>query len=82
MTATMQGGDHGDPRTTFRVDLPLILPEVGDAQDECVARLISLLGARDGVGRVHVVREGKAFPDDVVAAERRLGAPDAAPLET
>ena len=79
---TARGVDHEDPRTTFRVDLPLILPEVGDAQDECVARLISLLEARDGVSRVHVVREGNAFPDDVVAAEKRIGAPDSAPLQT
>lgn len=80
MTAT--GVDHEDPRSTFRVDLPLILPEVGDAQDECVARLISLLEARDGVSRVHVVRAGNAFPDDAVAADKRIGAPDAAPLQT
>lgn len=40
-----------------RLDLPVILPGVDDARDECVARLISLLEARDGVDRVHVVED-------------------------
>lgn len=45
-----------------RLDLPLILPDVGDLQDACVARLTRLLERRDGVARVHVMRAGQADP--------------------
>ena len=45
-----------------RLDLPLLLPEVKDLQDECVRRLIALLERRDGVRRVHVVRPGDPLP--------------------
>ena len=74
--------DTEDPRSTFRFDLPLVLPEVGDAQDQCVTRLVSLLESKDGVSRVHVVRGGHPFPDDVLETEKRKQAPDAAPLST
>ena len=39
---------------TVRLDLPLILPHIEDDQDECVARLVALLEARNGIERVHV----------------------------
>lgn len=42
----------------IRLDIPLILPGVHDVQDECVARLTSLLERRDGVESVHVLRPG------------------------
>ena len=38
-----------------RLDLPLLLPEVQDVRDRCVARLVSLLEGRDGVQQVHVI---------------------------
>ena len=40
----------------IRLDIPVLLPGVDDTQDECIARLISLLESRDGVDRVHVVK--------------------------
>ena len=46
----------------IRLDLPLLLPEVRDLRDACVARLIRLLERRDGVHRVHVVVPGEASP--------------------
>jgi len=39
---------------TLRLDLPLLLPEVPDARDACVRRLIESLEPRDGVERVHI----------------------------
>ncbi|GMU23343.1 MAG: ATPase [Phycisphaerae bacterium] len=43
---------------TTRIDLPILLPEVPDAQDACVNRLRLLLGGERGVGNVHVVEDG------------------------
>lgn len=45
----------------LRLDIPLVLPGVGDAADACVARLISALSARQGVENVHVTaaRDGE-----------------------
>ena len=42
----------------IRLDLPLLLPDVTDARDECVTRLIELLAARRGVEKVHVSGDG------------------------
>jgi Cd2+/Zn2+-exporting ATPase len=39
------------------LDIPLLLPSVPGDQDACVARLVSLLEARDGIERVHVKHE-------------------------
>ncbi len=47
---------------SVRLNLPLVLPEVGELQDACVARLIRLLERREEVLRVHVVRAGEADP--------------------
>lgn len=41
-----------------RLDLPLLLPEVKDERDACVARLVRLLQRRAGVKSVHVVGPG------------------------
>jgi len=38
----------------LRLDIPILLPEVSDAADACVARLTSELRARQGVQNVHV----------------------------
>jgi Cd2+/Zn2+-exporting ATPase len=51
------------PTRARRLDLPLLLPQVPDARDACVARLISLLARRDGVERVHVAMPGDAIHD-------------------
>lgn len=40
----------------LQLDLPVVLPDVSDAQDACVARVISLLESKPGVQRVHVAR--------------------------
>lgn len=45
-----------------RLDLPLLLPEVSDARDECVARLVQMLERRPGIERVHVVLPGEVEP--------------------
>ncbi len=39
----------------LRLNLPLILPEVDDAADRCVSRLISSLTGRPGITEAHVV---------------------------
>lgn len=65
-----------DPATTFRIDLPLVLPGVGDAQDACVARLVSLLEGKNGVSHVHILRAGERFPGDDIDASRRVESPD------
>jgi Cd2+/Zn2+-exporting ATPase len=36
------------------LDIPVLLPDVPDALDACVGRLVALLGAKPGVDRVHV----------------------------
>ena len=47
-----------------RLDLPLLLPDIKDERDECVARLLSLLERRDGVTRAHVVQAGEWIPGE------------------
>ena len=41
--------------TTLQLDIPLLLPETGDACDACVNRLIADLEGRDGVKKAHVI---------------------------
>jgi Cd2+/Zn2+-exporting ATPase len=38
-----------------KLDLPLVLPDIPDAADACVSRLLERLRERDGVSDVHVV---------------------------
>jgi Cd2+/Zn2+-exporting ATPase len=45
-----------------RLELPLILPEVDDAHDPCIGRLVSLLTGRPGVEHVHVKTEEGSSP--------------------
>ena len=54
-----QPGDRTGRDRSIRLDLPLILPDVGDLQDGCVGRLIRLLEGCDGVAWVHVAQAGK-----------------------
>lgn len=39
----------------LRIDIPLLLPEVTDAADRCVERLLSELSGRKGVEKVHIL---------------------------
>ena len=43
--------------STLRLDIPLLLPEVEDARDQCVIRLQEQLSHRKGVDQVHRDRE-------------------------
>ncbi len=38
----------------LELDIPVLLPEVSDAADACVDRLVAIVGAKPGVDRVHV----------------------------
>ena len=46
----------------LRLELPLLLPEVDDAADACVNRLVTDLSARDGVTEAHVVPATDSAP--------------------
>ncbi|CCV05741.1 Cadmium-exporting ATPase [Mesorhizobium metallidurans STM 2683] len=46
----------------LRLDIPIVLPEVSDAADACVARLISDLRPRQGVEDVHVTTRDGELP--------------------
>jgi Cd2+/Zn2+-exporting ATPase len=46
----------------LRLDIPVILPEVPDAADACVSRLVADLEARDGIDSAHVVAASDAAP--------------------
>jgi len=39
----------------FRLDLPLVLPDVPDIEDRCVGRLTSTLAGRPGIDEAHIV---------------------------
>src|SRR5687767_2859347 len=39
----------------LQLDIPILLPEVPDAHDACVARLQALLNEQHGIKEVHVV---------------------------
>lgn len=43
--------------STLQLDIPVLLPEVGDECDQCVARLEEQLHWRKGISQVHVKRE-------------------------
>ncbi len=45
-----------------RLDLPLLLPEVPDLRDACVARLVGVLQTRPGVVEAHVLDIGDIEP--------------------
>ncbi|EWS56816.1 putative cadmium-transporting ATPase [Methylibium sp. T29] len=48
--------------TTLRLDLPLVLPDVDDAQDRCVSRLIDALSGRPGISQAHVIGRESGAP--------------------
>ncbi|MFC2029853.1 heavy metal translocating P-type ATPase [Chloroflexota bacterium] len=43
---------------TVHLELPLLLPEVKDERDQCVARLLEVLDRRRGIEQAHVERTG------------------------
>src|SRR3546814_7607744 len=49
-----QRGD-GVMTEKLELDIPVLLPEVPDAADACVGRLVSTLSAKPGVERAHVL---------------------------
>jgi Cd2+/Zn2+-exporting ATPase len=49
----------------FRLDLPLLLPNIPDERDACVARLTDALAATAGVERVHVIPAEDGRPAQV-----------------
>ena len=61
----------------LRLDIPLLLPEVGDEADRCVARLTSELKAREGVDKIHIVRAEDGAAPQLCIHYR----PDILPLE-
>lgn len=46
----------------LRLDLPLVLPDVDDASDRCVTRLLDSLSGRPGLAEVHVVGPESGSP--------------------
>ncbi len=50
---------------TLRLDLPVLLPDVPDARDACVARLTDELSAQPGVERAHVLPPEDGRPAQV-----------------
>ncbi len=58
----------------LRLDLPLVLPEVEDLQDACIARLLGLLEGRDGVSQIHILKPGEAHPGTLGAPGEDGGA--------
>lgn len=46
----------------LKIEIPLVLPEVGDEADRCVTRLQDVLRARDGVEEAHVAPQAAGSP--------------------
>lgn len=46
----------------LRRDIPILLPEVSNTADACVARLIAQIAGREGVENAHVVAGGDSRP--------------------
>ena len=55
MTRDDAAGDGVGGEATTRLELEVLLPEVPDARDACVARLESLISAERGIVRAHAV---------------------------
>lgn len=72
-----------DPRRTLTrnamekitLELPLLLPDIPDTEDQCVSRLINMVEGREGVLRVHIKSNGKPklcihFDPDIITLHR------------
>lgn len=46
--------------STLQLDIPLLLPEIEDARDQCVDRLLEIVAHRKGIQRAHVKRDNGA----------------------
>ena len=46
----------------LELDIPVLLPQVPDAADACVGRLVSTLSAKPGVERAHVLPADGSTP--------------------
>ncbi|MEX1103325.1 MAG: heavy metal translocating P-type ATPase, partial [Dehalococcoidia bacterium] len=46
----------------LRLDLPVLLPDVPDAHDACVRRLIAVLESHEGVDRAHIIEATDGEP--------------------
>ena len=57
---------------TTRLDIPVVLPDVQDAKDECIKRLVAILEGRPGVLRVHIVGPEDERPDGQSTAGLQL----------
>ena len=49
---------------SVQLDIPVVLPGIEDDQDECVARLVTMLEARNGIQRVHVTHGSEESAHD------------------
>lgn len=56
----------------LRLDLPVLLPTVDDVRDACVARLIQVLKARDGIEEVHLKQSSGIEPQLCIHYDPRL----------
>ncbi len=57
------------------LELPLLLPDIPDTEDQCVSRLINMVEGREGVLRVHIKSNGKPklcihFDPDIITLHR------------
>ena len=43
----------------LELDIPILLPDLPDAADACLDRLVSTLSAKGGVDRVHVINDAQ-----------------------
>lgn len=50
---------------TLQIDLGIILPGLPDEKDQCVDRLVALLGDRPGIHKVHIRSASESNPDQV-----------------
>jgi Cd2+/Zn2+-exporting ATPase len=58
-----------------RLDLPVLLPDVGDLRDDCITRLLEELRASPGVIAAHVMQAGDAHPADAEGIEGPVEGP-------
>lgn len=49
----------------FRLDIPVLLPDIPSEADVCTARLVSELAARPGIDEVHVLPASSAEPQKI-----------------
>lgn len=56
---------------SLKLEIPLLLPNVPDAHDRCIERLVQLLSAREGLTQVHIIDgNGEAPPQLCIHYDR------------